>query len=92
MIPYSASYLRVKGTELAAYLYKQQCFLDNIQSLNHEAGRTAKEITKHTGCSNKPANPGSLGQPWPCIFTSLQSPNLSLRHREFHHMYRLPNA
>lgn len=49
-IPYSASYLRVKRRELAADLYKRQCFLDNIQILTHEAGKTAKEITKHTGC------------------------------------------
>lgn len=49
-IPYSASYLRVKKRELAADLYKRQCFLDNIQTLTYEAGKTAKEITKHTGC------------------------------------------
>lgn len=49
-IPYRASYLRVKRRELAADLYKRQCFLDNKQILTYEAGKTAKEITKHTGC------------------------------------------
>jgi len=52
-IPYSASYLRVKRRELAAYLRKRQCFLDNTQTLNYESGKIAKGITKHTGCSNK---------------------------------------